>query len=336
MKKRYLILIFLIFAFGEVLAASSANIISTATITICGDGAAGTGEECDGSDLKGQSCASLGYTGGTLACYADCTLNTSSCLTGGGGGGGGGGSVVISPAATTVVIQGKAYPNCPVTILRDGALETTVEADSGGNFKATITKISEGVYTFGLWAEDKLGDKSITFSFTGNVYENKITTIAGIFIPPTITSANEILSPGEPLSVLGYTAPKSEVSIHVNSTEEIIEKTTATLEGEWSHDLDTRYLGLGTHIAKAKAVSLDGLKSSFSDALSFVVGYDKIIIGKKRALVGDVNRDGRVNLIDFSILLFNWETPANLDADLNGDGNVNIVDFSILLYHWTG
>jgi len=40
--------------------------------------------------------------------------------------------------------------------------------------------------------------------------------------------------------------------------------------------------------------------------------------------------------VDFSILLYNWGIPKNPTADLNGDGRVNLTDFSIMLYYWTG
>lgn len=46
----------------------------------CGDGVRGEGEICDGSDLGGQSCGSLGLGGGTLACASDCSsLDASGC-----------------------------------------------------------------------------------------------------------------------------------------------------------------------------------------------------------------------------------------------------------------
>src|SRR3989344_4376724 len=50
----------------------------------CGDGVAdaGIGESCDGDDLAGQTCESLGYGGGFLGCFGDCTYDTSGCLTG--------------------------------------------------------------------------------------------------------------------------------------------------------------------------------------------------------------------------------------------------------------
>jgi formylglycine-generating enzyme required for sulfatase activity len=47
----------------------------------CGDGTVqeGGGEACDGGNLNGQTCQSLGYTGGTLACGAGCTYDVSGC-----------------------------------------------------------------------------------------------------------------------------------------------------------------------------------------------------------------------------------------------------------------
>lgn len=50
----------------------------------------------------------------------------------------------------------------------------------------------------------------------------------------------------------------------------------------------------------------------------------------------DFNQDNKVDLVDFSILLYNWGMPKNEAADLNKDGRVDLVDFSIMLYWWTG
>ncbi|MBX7098111.1 MAG: FG-GAP-like repeat-containing protein [Myxococcaceae bacterium] len=47
----------------------------------CGDGVVtkSKGEVCDGSDLGGQSCLSLGFDTGTLICGSDCQLVTTQC-----------------------------------------------------------------------------------------------------------------------------------------------------------------------------------------------------------------------------------------------------------------
>jgi hypothetical protein len=47
----------------------------------CGDGTRNcVNENCEGSDLGGQTCEGLGYAGGVLACTASCTFDTSGCL----------------------------------------------------------------------------------------------------------------------------------------------------------------------------------------------------------------------------------------------------------------
>jgi hypothetical protein len=48
----------------------------------CGNGVAEAPEPCDGADLAGKSCLSLGqgYTGGSLACTGNCMLDASGCV----------------------------------------------------------------------------------------------------------------------------------------------------------------------------------------------------------------------------------------------------------------
>lgn len=46
---------------------------------LCGNNMADGEEACDGSDLRGQTCFSLGFDGGTLACNKNCTFDTSGC-----------------------------------------------------------------------------------------------------------------------------------------------------------------------------------------------------------------------------------------------------------------
>lgn len=60
-------------------SSTLAAALSGAGMPHCGDGAINTaGEQCDGGDLGGASCASLGYPGGTLACI-DCRFEASAC-----------------------------------------------------------------------------------------------------------------------------------------------------------------------------------------------------------------------------------------------------------------
>ncbi len=52
--------------------------------------------------------------------------------------------------------------------------------------------------------------------------------------------------------------------------------------------------------------------------------------------IADFSGDGRVDLVDFSILLYNWGIPKRKEADINGDLRIDLIDFSIMLYWWTG
>jgi len=45
----------------------------------CGNNIAEAGEECDGHDLRGETCGSLHFVGGELHCNENCTLDTSLC-----------------------------------------------------------------------------------------------------------------------------------------------------------------------------------------------------------------------------------------------------------------
>ncbi|PKN44463.1 MAG: hypothetical protein CVU59_11580, partial [Deltaproteobacteria bacterium HGW-Deltaproteobacteria-17] len=46
---------------------------------VCPNGVLEPGETCDGTDLGGRTCEDLSYTGGTLTCRTDCTLDTAEC-----------------------------------------------------------------------------------------------------------------------------------------------------------------------------------------------------------------------------------------------------------------
>lgn len=299
----------------------------TISVTGCGNDIREGSEQCDGTDLDEQTCGGLGYTGGTLSCNPDCTFNTSGCTSGGGGGGGG----EVPRIATKVVLQGKAYPKTKVTILKDGQVAEVITADSQANFEAEITDITAGIWTFGVWGEDKRGRRSITFSFTANIISGVITTISGIFLPPTIELEKTNLAKGEALNILGQTAPESEVNVSVESPA-IMKETKADEEGDWLYLFDTAILDEGYHTTRAKATSPEGLLSSFSTVLAFYVGKGAPEVICPNA---DLNGDARVNLIDFSILLF-WWGKINSCADQNHDGIVNLPDFSIMLYYWTG
>lgn len=244
---------------------------------------------------------------------------------GGGGGGGGGGG----PAS--VIFQGRAYPKAFITLLKNGAVAATFFAENSGLFKRELTGITSGTYSFGIFAEDTEKRKSVTLGFTIGLPEGLTTTISGIFISPTISLTPTQVEKGENIDIYGQVFPESKVNIFISSNE-IVKEIPATKEGKWTYKLNTLSLEEAEHQAKSMALFGAGEQSPFSQTLSFLV----LKKGTRVCKGADLNFDGKINIVDFSILLYFWNqtNPSNRCADINFDGRVNIIDFSIMMYWW--
>lgn len=240
-----------------------------------------------------------------------------------------GGGVTVPTPAAKVIFEGRAYPNAFLTILRNDVVAATFLAKSSGLFKKELTGIPGGVYTFGIWAEDTEGRKSVTLSFTVSILAERTTTISGIFISPTISLRPTQVERGERVDIFGQAFPESQINIFISSPKETVKETFTDEEGKWTHKLNTAPLEEREHKARAKALYGDGEQSPFSQTLSFLVLV--------RCWGADLNFDGKVNLVDFSILLYFWHSisPENICVDINQDGIVNLIDFSIMMYEWT-
>ena len=227
----------------------------------------------------------------------------------------------------TVIFQGKTSPLALVTILRNGTTTATFSATNSGYFSKTLTGISPGIYTFGIFAEDRAGRETPTLSFTLNLASGTITTISGIFLPPTISRSPSKVGGGQLAYIAGEVFPNSQINLFI-SPGNITKQTTADSQGRWSYKLSTASFAIGQYSVKAKALSPQGEQSQFSKTLYFTVQCNG----------ADLNFDGKVNIFDLSILLYFWKqsNPWNVCADINKDKNVNVVDFSIMMYEWTG
>ncbi len=299
------------FLFSSPVFAQSVTI--TASVNgVCGNGTAEWNESCDGTDLKSQTCASRGFSAGTLSCNADCAFNTSACTTssggsGGGGGGGGGGSPPPAPS-TSATFLGRAYPKSEVTILKDGQIAASTVAGADSQFSIALSGLSGGSYIFSIYTEDNNGNRSSLVTFPVSITAGAATQISGIFISPTIAVDKTQVKRGDNLVIFGQSAPSSLITITIASDNEIFGKIIADSSGAYLYNLDTDELGMGEHLARSKASLVNlNLLSSQSSAISFTVGTVNIFAPKKKAAPkGDSNKDGKVNLIDFSILAFYW------------------------------
>lgn len=317
----------------------------------CGNNHRETVEACDGSDFDGKTCLNFGFDGGALQCTSDCQISTSNCeareneggTPGSGGGSSGGSTGHVSgynpggeiDTETKVIMRGKSYPYADVHILVDGVVQGIVQADAKADFYFETTEIPAGVASFGFWSEDKDSLKSTLLTLTFRVISGAVTNITGVYIAPSIDIENKSVKQGEKVRIFGQTIPETTVEVHIHSDEEHVVKSDSTEEGIWELTFDSTPLEEDFHTAKALfSVNSGGniIKSGFSKAISFYVGK---VGGKAPCPEADLNHDGRVNLTDFSILLFNWGTD-NSCADQNQNGTVDLIDFSIMMYYWTG
>ena len=293
----------------------------------CGDGIlqSSYGEECDDGNNESMD-----------FCSAICKVEpagTGGGSSGGGSGGRGGSSKDLGK--TLVGISGTGYPGRVVNILLDGTEIGNISASRTGRFEFT-TEATPGTATLGFWSTDDSGVKSIILNSTFDVTQGAITNIFGIVLPPTIKIDKPKIDPGTKVVVSGQSSSEVDIEL-VFGNNERTEKTTSGVDGKWSITVDTATLKIGTYSLRARSVNgtstLRSL-SNFSTTLQLFVGVDEKIITS-----ADLNRDGKVNLTDFSILIFWWGTAggnSNPPADINGNKKVGIEDFSILLFNWTG
>ena len=65
----------------ESVSAVLDNSVATTFLLNCGNGSIDLGEQCDGSDLNGQTCNSQGFAGGgLLRCKVSCGFDTTACV----------------------------------------------------------------------------------------------------------------------------------------------------------------------------------------------------------------------------------------------------------------
>ena len=84
-------------------------------------------------------------------------------------------------------------------------------------------------------------------------------------------------------------------------------------------------------IEDAQVLANDGFATNI---LSKIIPTN-ITLLKSKTKIADINENGRVDLVDVSILLTNWGVPKDPRADLNEDDKVDTKDLSILLSKWS-
>lgn len=323
-------------AYATSSAGHHCNSTCTAFAPYCADSIlqALYGEECDdGNNLSGDNC--------TNVCKQEVAPTSTSTppappppSTRGGFGANSGTLSINNP--TKVVIDGKAYPGAYVHILQDGKQVGVVPGSQTGSFHFEATGVTPGPVVFGFWAEDSKKTRSVTLTTTFQVVQSAVTSVSGVLLPPTIDAEKKTIPPGEKLNIFGETSPGAVMYTSLDSVASTASGTSALPDGKWGMSLDIASLkNEALHSVKVQSdVVMEDKstkRSGFSQSLGFYFGTRDVgtVVGS------DVNNDGKINIVDFSILLFYWGT-SEITVDFNSDGKVNLTDFSILLFNWTG
>lgn len=302
---------------------------STGSGTGSGSGSSGTGSGSSGGNGSGGGSGGSGGGGGS---------NSGDDDTEDGGGGFEDGVNPYPSGDGQVIITGYAFPGSTMTVLVDGTIAETARASNSGTFSVTIDEIARGVYTFGVYATDSGGTRSSTFSTSFSVIGSRSSTLSNIHIMPTIKVNPNPVQPGATVNFSGYAIPNSTVEVEnqrqKGGAERRVYTATSDGSGRWSVDVPTTGFVQDTWKVRAKSSNTTtGVATQYSGFTLYGVGQ------AQRTLNSDLNRDGKVNLVDFSILLFHWNTnggSSDPPADINQDGRVTLTDFSIMIFNWTG
>ncbi len=348
-------------------ATTVATTTTTLSVSICGNAIVDAGEQCDApgetgaysTSIAGRQCSNQCFFGpycgdGILQtiyteecddgnndngdfCSATCKIEPAGSGGGGASGGnsGGGGGSSRDVGDTLVSVVGRGYPGRTINILLDTENVGTVQADNQGRFEFT-TEASPGTATLGLWANDSNGTRSITLNATFDVTQGAVTNVNGLILPPTVRLSNANPNPGDTITVSGQAIPNARIEVQVGSGARNI-SASSSATGQWQVSLPTSGLNAAEYAVRARSISGAAplvTQSSWSSSVQLFLGVEG-----RATTPSDLSRDGRVNLTDFSILIFWWNTnggDSNPRADINGNGRVGIEDFSILLFNWTG
>jgi cysteine-rich repeat protein len=353
------------FSGAQFIFAQTFTATTTVRLSICGDSIVDPGEDCDArgevgnysTTIAGRECNTQcrfgPYCGDGILqtqfseecddgnndsrdfCSATCRIEPAGSGGGGSSGGGGGGGASSPQGDTLINVRGLSYPGQTVNFLLDTRNIGSIRAGSDGRFEFTAPA-SPVTATLGIWATDTNNTRSVTLNNTFDVTQGVVTNVSGLIMPPTIRVNNQNIIPGTPLVISGQTIPNATVEFHFNSSEIVVE-TQAAPNGQYTFNFVTNQLRTGEYTLRVRSVTGRAplfTQSSFSSSLQIFNGVDGRPTGPS-----DLNRDSRVNLTDFSILIFWWNTNggnSNPPADINQNGRVSLEDFSILLFNWTG
>lgn len=252
----------------------------------------------------------------------------------------GGGSLALA-----LSFSGKTSPGAMVTLLKDSEIVGVVQSGSGGSFRITASADVGGSYQFGVYATDIHGRRSRMISIPLAVSVGETTDVTGIFLPPTLQLNKRSVLLGDALEFSGSSVPGAMLYLVFDDSSISLDPVSADDKGDYVFSYSTTALSQKTYTVRVQS-SVDNLVSDFGAPATFRVGtvteMTEDFGDESGRLRGDVNSDGKVDLVDFSIVAYWYLRPLEGDIlqieakALNADGVIDLVDLSIMAFYWSG
>ncbi len=230
-------------------------------------------------------------------------------------------TVTATVPDSTSTFNGFAPASSVVTIKNDGIAAGTTTTNPGGSFSKTVIS-TPGLHDFALYFTDTSGRTTPETLFDDvSLPFHSDTPINDVHLPPTIELSRTTISSGEGVNIFGQAAPGSTIHIVLNGVEIF---SAVLSSSDYTFLLNSGYVtGPNTIHSYLTRTGLANSINSFTQNLA--------VSNCRRS---DLNCDGHVNLTDFSILMYWWDTAGPI-GDTNVDGRVGLIDFSIMLFDWT-
>lgn len=238
-----------------------------------------------------------------------------------------GAAVTVNPGATVSGTvndsSGKAVSGAAVELYKDGTkVGTPVTTDSSGKY--TIPDVSTGTYT--------LKAKSSNSSLNGSA---SVTVAAGSISNADVTVAKGFTVSG---TIKSYGSASEAVTVTLTKQGETTPTLTDTLTGAsgsvpYSQNYSFPAVPAGDYTLKVEK------KGHVTREYAIAVASDPVMQDVKICLLGDVDGNGSVNMVDYIKVRQHAQSVSFLTdyalacADVNGDGNVNMVDYIKVRQH---
>lgn len=252
--------------------------------------------------------------------------------------GGGGSEPVESP--TEISFSGTAFPSADVFVLRDTQSFAQTTADVDSDFYVLKSDVTSGTYTFSIYGIDVYGTQTDAETYTITLASGARTEVKNIILSPSVKLSETVIDPGDSITIFGQAVQNSTVVLEFSGVGTTSTTTVSSVSnGQYEYVLDTTDMEIGEYMVRVK-VQNNLIESEYSDGTSFTIGGAEE--EEDSFLIGDVNYDDQVNIVDFSITAFWYEKTLSeaftvIESErLNGDGVVDLRDFSLMAYYWTG